>query len=254
MTLSAGELQTFRQRFEAKEPSPSNFVRRVTKYDYFLTVHEVIEERLAKRFAWQGIADDLGDLGLRLSIPTLKTYVRRARARRGGPTVSAATKKPPRDSSRTAATSASRARAVRVQQASVPLDSVAVVKGAAEEPAPPAPTVTAEASERSSLSSGVDVERSHPDLLPQDSAPPAEDASSHTITPPAAPANPGSREEAVVNTDLRGALPDHAGDDGDTRLDAAAPPASAAPSRRVYKSAINIRREKPLSEFKENSG
>jgi hypothetical protein len=79
MDLDATLLTTFRARFEAKEPDPKNFVRRVTKLDVYLTVEDLVEARRSKGFAWEGIAEDFSALGVDMPVATLKTCFRRAR-------------------------------------------------------------------------------------------------------------------------------------------------------------------------------
>jgi hypothetical protein len=80
MDLDATLLTTFRARFEAKEPHPKNFVRRVTKLDVYLTVEDLVEARRSKGFAWEGIAEDFSALGVEMPVATLKTCFRRARS------------------------------------------------------------------------------------------------------------------------------------------------------------------------------
>lgn len=84
MQLDPAELEKFRSRFEAKEPDPKNFFRRVTKFDFYLSVEDLVEDRRRKGFAWAGIAEDFTALGVAMPISTLKTCFRRARARRPG--------------------------------------------------------------------------------------------------------------------------------------------------------------------------
>jgi hypothetical protein len=80
MSIDVALLTTFRTRFEAKEPDPKNFVRRITKFDIYMTVADLVEERRAKGFAWEGIAEDFAALGVLMPVATLKTCFRRARA------------------------------------------------------------------------------------------------------------------------------------------------------------------------------
>ncbi len=98
MDLDATLLTTFRARFEAKEPDPKNFVRRVTKLDVYLTVEDLVEARRSKGFAWEGIAEDFSALGVNMPVATLKTCFRRARnRRRSGATARPKTpRRPPR--------------------------------------------------------------------------------------------------------------------------------------------------------------
>jgi hypothetical protein len=98
MDLDATLLTTFRARFEAKEPDPKNFLRRVTKLDVYLTVEDLVEARRSKGFAWEGIAEDFSALGVKMPVATLKTCFRRARnIKRSGAT---ARPKTPRGSTR----------------------------------------------------------------------------------------------------------------------------------------------------------
>jgi hypothetical protein len=84
MLVDSTLLGTFRSRFEAKEPDPKNFIRRATKLDFYLTVHDIVEERRTKGFAWGGIAADFTELGVTMSVSTLKTCFRRAREKTQG--------------------------------------------------------------------------------------------------------------------------------------------------------------------------
>jgi hypothetical protein len=84
MQLDSSQLETFRARFEAKEPDPKNFVRRVTKFAFYLSVEDLVESRRQQGFAWEGIAEDFTALGVTMPVSTLKTCYRRARARRRG--------------------------------------------------------------------------------------------------------------------------------------------------------------------------
>jgi hypothetical protein len=275
MIATAGDLQTFRARFEAKEPSPRNFVRRVTKFDYFLTVADLVEERLAKEFAWQGIADDLGELGLSMEIATLKTYVRRARARREAAPASAA-KKPARNSPRAPQSRPSRPKKASPSGDSVAFDAATLVPPAESplESVPPASTVTvelpvpvAELSDPTSAQAEVRDDTPSAQAEVRDDTPSAvaslllEDALAHPASPPMAHVLPtesassgGSREGALGGTSQEDEPPPRARTVEGSR-DATSDEASVAPAvpsiRRTYRSTMNIRREKPLSEFKE---
>lgn len=81
MTFEVAFLDSFRGRFAEKEPPARHLVRRVTKFDLYLAVRDLVDQHRANGYAWEGIAEVFRELGVPISASTLKTCARRARAK-----------------------------------------------------------------------------------------------------------------------------------------------------------------------------
>ena len=237
MSLDTAQLATFRSRFEAKEPDPKNFVRKVTKFDFYLTVEDLVEERRSKGYAWEGIAEDFAALGVVMKLSTLKTCFRRARLRKRCATAGSRRPARPGHPIRRARSGTSSpalnpqteppqtGEADEVTTLDPPTSDARVesVPNAVPAPAPDEPTVAPP-------TRAVDP----PDLAPSGRLEPAN----------AEEVPDGGREEMLAAPPTR----------ADPNAGAVGSPAPDQPApRRVYRSTITIRPEKPLSAFKENT-
>jgi len=70
---------TFIDRFQNGQPADTHRRSRVTKRELVARVKPRIEEFRRLGYSWEGIAEYFGTLGVRLSVPTLKNYMRRAK-------------------------------------------------------------------------------------------------------------------------------------------------------------------------------
>jgi len=90
MTYDGAFLDGFRSKFAEKRPAPEHYLRRVTKFDLYLTVRDIVDQHRAQGCAWEGIAQLFRELGVPISASTLKTCARRARLKNQRATPTAA--------------------------------------------------------------------------------------------------------------------------------------------------------------------